>query len=103
MAQQVDVQLELLAAWGQREHLVVQLVRGRARAQQAQARAHARDVRVHRHLAQPEREQQHAGRRLAAHAGQAHEVLAALVQRHAREPVERERVRRVSGIGADRP
>ena len=38
----------------------------------------ARDVGVDRHVAQPEGEQQHAGRGLAAHAGQRDEVVARL-------------------------
>ncbi len=41
MAEQVDVQLELLAGWGEREHLIVQLVEWRTRAQKPKAHAHA--------------------------------------------------------------
>ncbi len=41
MAQQVYVQLQLLAGRGQREHLVVQLLERRSRLQQLQAHAHA--------------------------------------------------------------
>ena len=70
VAQQVDVQLELGAGRRQPQHLVVQLVERRARPQQAQPRPDARDVRVDRHVAARVGEQQHAGRRLAADAGQ---------------------------------
>ena len=64
------MQLELLAGRREREHLVVELLERRARAEQAQARADARDVRVDRDVAQPEGEQQHAGGGLAPDAGQ---------------------------------
>src|SRR5579871_4730080 len=68
VTQQVDVQLELLARLGEREHLVVELLEGRPRAQQAQARADARDVRVDGDVVAAVGEQQHAGGRLAADA-----------------------------------
>jgi hypothetical protein len=76
VAQQVDVQLELLAGRGQREHLIVQLAERRARAQQMQPHADARDVRVHGHVAQPVSEQQHARGGLATHARQRRQVPA---------------------------
>jgi hypothetical protein len=87
--QQVDVQLELLARRGQREHLVVQLDERRARAQQVKARPHTRDVRVDRHFAAPEREQEHAGGGLAPDARQRDEDRAGTLERRRREPVER--------------
>ncbi len=79
VAQEVDVQLELLAGRRQREHLIVQLLERRAGAQQAQAHAHPRDVRIDGHVAQSVREQQHARGRLAPDAGQRDEVVASLV------------------------
>ena len=68
VAQQVHVQLELGALGRQPQHLVVQLVERRARPQQPEPRADAAHVRVDRHVAQAVREQQHAGRGLAADA-----------------------------------
>ena len=65
----------------------------RARPQQPQARAHARDVRVDRHVAQAVGEQQHARRRLApdARASAARGSRGACAAIGAsREPVERE-------------
>src|SRR5215218_5562470 len=47
----------------------------------ARARAHARDVRVDRHVALPVGEQQHAGGRLAADAGQGEQEVAILEMR----------------------
>ena len=58
--------------------------KGAPAAQQPQARAHARDVRVDRHIAQAVGEQQHARRGLAPHAGQAQQVVARLRQRRVR-------------------
>ena len=52
------------------QHLVVRLLERRLGPEQAEARADAVDVRVDRHLGAAEREQQHAGGRLAADAGQ---------------------------------
>ena len=79
VAQQVDVQLELLPGRREREHLVVQALERRAGLQQVQARADARDVRVDGHVAQAVGEQQHAGGCLAPDAGQRDEVVARLV------------------------
>jgi len=70
VAQQVDVELELGADRREVDHRVVQLLERGAGAEQPEPRADARDVRVDRHVGQPEREQQHAGRRLTPHAGQ---------------------------------
>jgi hypothetical protein len=70
VAQQVDVQLELLAGRGEREHLVVELLERGAGAQQA-AGASRRARRACRPAPRAGRsEQQHAGGRLAADAGQ---------------------------------
>ena len=76
----------------EREHRVVQLLERRLRAQQAQARADARDVRVDRHVAQAEGEQQHAGGGLAPDARQRAEVGLRLGDRRVAHPVEVERV-----------
>jgi hypothetical protein len=77
VAQEVDVELELLAGRGEREHRVVLLLEGSAGAQESQARSHARDVRIDRDVAQAVGEEQHAGGGLAPHAGQGAEVGAA--------------------------
>src|SRR5580704_13684851 len=53
VAEQVQVELELFARWRDREHLVVHLLERRARPKQPEARTHARDVRVDRHVAHP--------------------------------------------------
>ena len=63
--------------------------------EQAQARANPVHVGVHGHVVAAEREQQHAGRRLAAHAGQRAQLVAGLRQRlvlHARQVVVVQRV-----------
>ena len=70
VAEQVHVELQLLPARGDREHLVVHLLERRLLAEQAEAPADARDVRVDRDLALPVGEQEHAGGGLAADAGQ---------------------------------
>src|SRR3954454_8500070 len=70
VAEQVDVQLELLAARGDGQHVVVELHERRAVAEQLEAGPHARDVGVDGHVAQPEGEQQHAGGGLAADPGE---------------------------------
>src|SRR5688572_2201139 len=70
VAQQIHVQLQLLARRGEGEHRVVQLLERRAGAQQAQPHADARDVRVDRDVVQAVGEQQHACRRLAPDARQ---------------------------------
>src|SRR5204862_101881 len=86
VAQQMHVELELGAARRQREHLVVQLVEGRARPEQPQAHADTRDVRVDGHVAQAVGEQQHAGRGLAAHPGQRAQVRLRLLDRRVSHP-----------------
>ena len=77
VAQQVHVELELLARRRNGEHLVVQLLEGSAGTKQAQSRADTRDVSVNRNVGQAVGEQQDAGRRLAAHARQSAQVVAA--------------------------
>ena len=99
MAQHVHVQLQLLSGRREREHLIVKLGEARARAQQVQAHAHPRDVRVDRYLVQAVGEQQHAGRRLAPNAWEPDEVVARLLERRVCDPVQRELVQRVSGVG----
>ena len=51
-----------------------------------------RDVRVDRHVAQPEAEEQHAGRGLAPDAGQRAQRLAALLDRRVGHPVDAQRI-----------
>ena len=72
----------------QPQHLVVQLVERRARAQQAEPRADAADVRVHGDVAQPVGEQQHARGGLAADARQRAQRRARLVDRRLAHPRE---------------
>ena len=75
VAQQVDVELELGAGRREREHRVVELVRAAPAAAAGRSRvADPPDVRVDRHVAPPVGEEQHAGRRLAADAGQRGQV-----------------------------
>jgi len=78
MAQQVHVQLELLARRGELEHGVVHLLKRRAVPEQPESHPHARHVRIHRNVAHPEREQKHAGRGLAPDTGQRAEILLGL-------------------------
>ena len=68
VAEQVEVELELLARGREGEHRVVELLERRAGPEQGEARADPGDVGVDRDVAHPEREQQHAGRGLAADA-----------------------------------
>ena len=103
VAEEVDVQLELLAGRCQREHLVMEQLEWGARLEQPQAHADARDVRVDGHVMQPVGEQQHAGRGLAADAGQGGEVVARLLERDVREPVLRQLGRRLFGEHKRRP
>src|SRR5947209_13988280 len=70
VAQEVDVELELLAGRGEREHLVVELVEAGARGEEVQAGADARDVRVHRDVAPPDGEEQHARGGPLSHPGE---------------------------------
>jgi hypothetical protein len=51
VAQEIDVQLELRAGRREREHLIVELFEGGARAQQSEAGCDTGDVRIDRHLA----------------------------------------------------
>ena len=97
VAQQVQMQLELGAARGQRQHLVVHLGEAGAGAEQAEPGADPRDVGVDRDVAHPEREQQHAGGGLAPDAGQRAEVLLRLGHGQLRQPIERQSVPR--GLG----
>ena len=82
-------------ARGDREHRRRGAPRTAPRPEQAQPGADPRDVGVDRHVAHPEREQQHARRRLAPHARQRASDTPAPRGRLASQPVERERV--VSG------
>ncbi len=76
VAEQVDVQLELLAGRREREHLVVQLSNGAPACSRPQPHADTRDVRVDGHVTQAVGEQQHARGGLAPDAGQRDEVVA---------------------------
>src|SRR3954447_22492453 len=73
--EQVHVELELLAARGELEHRVVELLEGRALAEEAQTRPHPGHVRVDRDVAHPVREEQDARGGLAADAGEGYELL----------------------------
>ena len=74
VAEQVDVELQLLAPRREREHVVVELLERRARAEEPEPRAHPADVRVDGDVRHPEREQEHARGGLAADTGQGGEV-----------------------------
>ena len=92
VAEQVDVELELLPARGDREHVVVELLERRARAEQREPGADAADVRVDRHVGHPVGEQEHAGGGLAADAGERDELGARVGDVQVREVVERGRI-----------
>ena len=96
------MQLQLLARGRQREHLVVQLLERRALAQQCEPPADARDVGVDGNVVQAVGEQQHARGRLAPDARQRDEVVARLLERDPRQPVERELVWRIARVVGDR-
>src|SRR3954453_9764872 len=70
VAEQVDVELELVAGRRHGEHLVMHLDERRLLAEQAEAGADAADVGVDGHVALAVREQPHARSRLAADARQ---------------------------------
>jgi hypothetical protein len=78
MAQEIHVQFELGAGRSEGEHLIVELLERRARAQQSEACGDAGDVRVDRHLAQAVAEEEDAGGRLSSDAGERAERVAAL-------------------------
>ena len=86
------MQFELLAAWRDRQHVVVQLLERRAGPEQAEPRADARYVRVDGDVWHPEAEQQHAGRRLASDARKGAELCPRRRDVEVREMVERRRV-----------
>src|SRR3954466_10636606 len=88
MAQEVDVQLELLPAGRQAQHLVVKLLERRAGAEEPEPCPHARDVGVHRDVALAEREQQDTRGGLAADARQRGQPCPALFDARVRQPAE---------------
>ncbi len=90
------------SSWPRRrdlEHRVVQLLERRALAEQPEPRPDARDVRVDGHVALAVGEQQHAGRGLAADAGQRGQLGAALLDARVREVVD---ARRIVELAQDR-
>src|SRR4051794_30386933 len=89
MAQEVHVELQLGPARGDLQHGVVDRVGRPLARKQAQPGADAADMGVDGHVAHPEREQQHAGRRLAPDAGQRREQRAGLRDPHLGKVVER--------------
>src|SRR5215218_7541618 len=93
VAQQAHVQLQFLTRRREREHRVMELLERRARTQQVQTHADARDVRVDRHVVQAVGEQQHARGRLATDAGQAREVRLTRGNGHVAQPAEIEPMR----------
>src|SRR3954447_38803 len=88
VAQQVDVELQLLAARRQLEHPVVERLERRTGPEEPEARPDAGDVRVHRDVALAEREQQHARRGLAPDARQGGQAGATLLDARVREPAQ---------------
>ncbi len=98
VAQQVDVELELLPRRREREHLVVQLLEGSAGPEQAESRADTRDMRVDRNIRQPIGEQQHTGRSLAPDTGERTQVVPARLDRSFAHPLKRQGII-LNGIG----
>src|SRR6476620_11680259 len=76
--EEVHVELELLAAWGELEHRVMELLERRALAEQAEAGSDARHVRVDRDVAHAVSEQQDASGGLTADAGERDQLVARL-------------------------
>jgi len=81
----------------------VQLVEAGARPQQPEPGADPGDVRVDRDVVQSVGEQQHARGRLAPDARQRDEIVACLLDRHARQPVQRNGSRPAGGCLGSRP
>ena len=102
MAKQVDVQLKLLSARRERQHRVMLGRQGHPAVEQPQAPRHARDVGVHRHVAQPVGEQQHAGGSLAPHPRQIAQVAATVGHRCALDPGQERLAARAGGADAPR-
>ena len=86
------MQLELLPGRGERQHLVVELLEGRARSSRP-SRVPTRETWVSTGTSRmPNDEQQHAGRRLAPDAGERAQVCLRGGDARRRQPVQRERV-----------
>jgi hypothetical protein len=92
VAQEVDVELELLPRRGYGEHLVVELLKGGPKPEETEAGANAGDVGVNRDVGEAVGEEQDAGRRLAPDAGQRTQKRAALLERGGTNPLQGERV-----------